>query len=92
MSNAADALPPPIPSLRGFDTLQGSTLRAVLIGLIRVLPWVPLGMLDGLHADRLSLKEPGGACQQQARALLALPMWLTRQLGDRPTPIPEMRR
>jgi hypothetical protein len=49
-------------------------------------------MLDGLHADRLSLKEPGGACQQQARALLALLMWLTRQLGDRPTPIPEMRR
>lgn len=52
MSNPADSLPPPIPPIRRLDTLQGPTLRAVLIGLIWVLLWIPLGMLDGLRAER----------------------------------------
>ena len=52
MSNPADSLPPPIPPIRRLDTLQGPTLRAVLIGLIWVLLWVPLGMLDDLRAER----------------------------------------
>lgn len=52
MSNPADSLPPPIPSIRRPDALQGPTLRAVLIGLIWVLLWIPLGMLDGLRVER----------------------------------------
>lgn len=52
MSNPADSLPPPIPSIRHLDSLQGPTLRAGLIGLIWVLLWIPLGMLDGLRAER----------------------------------------
>lgn len=52
MSMPADALPPPLPVMRRLDGIHGPTLRAGLIGLIWVLLWIPLGMLDGLRAER----------------------------------------
>lgn len=52
MPMSADSLPPPIPPIRRLDERHGPTLRAGLIGLIWVLLWIPLGMLDQLRAER----------------------------------------
>ncbi len=48
----AESLPPPLPSGRRVDWLQGPMLRALLVGLIWVLLWIPLGMVDGLRSER----------------------------------------
>ncbi|MCU0756123.1 MAG: cell envelope integrity protein CreD [Xanthomonadales bacterium] len=52
MSGSAESLPPPLPGGRRFELLQGPMLRALLVGLIWVLLWIPLGMVDGLRSER----------------------------------------
>lgn len=53
MSNpTTEPLPPPLPAPRRLELLQGPMLRALLVGLIWVLLWIPLGMVDGLRSER----------------------------------------
>lgn len=47
-----DAAVPPLPGGRRLELLQGPLLRAMLVGLIWVLLWIPLGMVDGLRSER----------------------------------------